>query len=46
MRAWSQAYRNDGLVGIGVHTPELSFEHEIGRARQATTERGRATRSA
>ena len=28
VRAWSQAYRDDGLVVIGVHTPEFSFEHE------------------
>jgi thiol-disulfide isomerase/thioredoxin len=40
VRAWSQAYRNDGLVVIGVHTPEFSFEHETDRVRQATTERG------
>ena len=39
VRAWSQAYRNDGLVVIGVHTPEFSFEHEVGRVRQAITER-------
>jgi thiol-disulfide isomerase/thioredoxin len=39
VRAWSQAYRNDGLVVIGVHTPEFSFEHEIERVRQATKER-------
>ena len=39
VRAWSQAYRNDGLVVIGVHTPEFSFEHEIDRVRQATIER-------
>jgi len=39
VRAWSQAYRNDGLVVIGVHTPEFSFEHEIDRVRQATKER-------
>jgi thiol-disulfide isomerase/thioredoxin len=39
IRAWSQAYRDDGLVVIGVHTPEFSFEHEIGRVRQAATER-------
>jgi thiol-disulfide isomerase/thioredoxin len=39
VRAWSQAYRNDGLVVIGVHTPEFSFEHEIDRVRQATTAR-------
>src|SRR5205823_1654718 len=40
VRAWSQAYRNDGLVVIGVHTPEFSFEHQIDLVRQATTERG------
>jgi thiol-disulfide isomerase/thioredoxin len=40
VRAWSKAYRDDGLVVIGVHTPEFSFEHEIDRVRQATKERG------
>ena len=40
VRAWSQAYRNDGLVVIGVHTPEFSFEHEIDLVRRATKERG------
>jgi thiol-disulfide isomerase/thioredoxin len=40
IRAWSQAYRDDGLVVIGVHTPEFSFEHDIDRVRQATTQRG------
>jgi thiol-disulfide isomerase/thioredoxin len=39
IRAWSQAYRSDGLVVIGVHTPEFSFEHEIDRVRRATKER-------
>ena len=39
VRAWSQAYRNDGLIVIGVHTPEFSFEHEIDGVRQATRER-------
>ena len=39
VRAWSQAYRNDGLVVIGVHTPEFSFEHDIDRVRQATRDR-------
>src|SRR5437016_14654941 len=40
LRASSQAYRNDGLVVIGIHTPEFSFEHEIDLVRQATRERG------
>jgi thiol-disulfide isomerase/thioredoxin len=39
VRTWSQAYRDDGLVVIGVHTPEFSFEHEIDRVRTATKER-------
>jgi hypothetical protein len=39
VRAWSQAYRDDGLVVIGVHTPEFSFEHEFDGVRQATKER-------
>ena len=39
VRAWSQAYRDDGLVVIGVHTPEFSFEHEIDGVRRATEER-------
>ena len=39
VRAWSQAYRDEGLVVIGVHTPEFSFEHEIDRVQRATEER-------
>jgi thiol-disulfide isomerase/thioredoxin len=39
VRAWSQAYRDDGLIVIGVHTPEFSFEHEIDRVQLATKER-------
>jgi thiol-disulfide isomerase/thioredoxin len=40
VRAWSEAYRQDGLVVIGVHTPEFSFEHEIDLVREAVKERG------
>jgi thiol-disulfide isomerase/thioredoxin len=39
VRAWSHAYQDDGLIVIGVHTPEFSFEHEIDRVRQAAKER-------
>jgi thiol-disulfide isomerase/thioredoxin len=39
VRAWSRAYRDDGLVVIGVHTPEFSFEHDIDGVRRATEER-------
>jgi thiol-disulfide isomerase/thioredoxin len=40
VRAWSQAYRDDGLVVVGVHTPEFSFEHDIDGVRRAIEERG------
>src|SRR3954464_7864681 len=39
VRAWSQAYRDDGLIVVGVHTPEFTFEHDIGGVRRATEER-------
>jgi hypothetical protein len=39
VRAWSRAYGDDGLVVIGVHTPEFSFEHDIDGVRRATRER-------
>ena len=39
VRAWSNAYRDDGLIVIGVHTPEFTFEHEFELVRQATKER-------
>jgi thiol-disulfide isomerase/thioredoxin len=39
VRAWSHAYRDDGLIVIGVHTPEFSFEHDIDAVRRATQER-------
>src|SRR4051812_13111105 len=39
VRAWSQAYRDEGLVVIGVHTPEFSFEHELDGVQRATEER-------
>jgi thiol-disulfide isomerase/thioredoxin len=39
VRAWSRAYRDDGLIVIGVHTPEFSFEHDVDGVRRATAER-------
>jgi thiol-disulfide isomerase/thioredoxin len=39
VRAWAQAYRDDGLVVIGVHTPEFSFEHDVDGVRRAIEER-------
>ena len=35
-RAWAQAYKNSGLVVIGVHTPEFAFEHDLDNVRRAT----------
>ena len=40
IRAWWEAYRDDGLIVIGVHTPEFSFEHELDPVRRATLDRG------
>jgi thiol-disulfide isomerase/thioredoxin len=40
IRGWSQAYRDDGLVVIGVHTPEFGFEQDVDLVRRATAERG------
>ncbi|GAB4058177.1 thioredoxin family protein [Catellatospora paridis] len=39
VRAWSQAYRDDGLVVVGVHTPEFSFERDSDLIRQAVAAR-------
>jgi thiol-disulfide isomerase/thioredoxin len=35
VRAWSRAYRDDGLLVLGVHTPEFTFEHDIDLVRRA-----------
>jgi thiol-disulfide isomerase/thioredoxin len=35
VRAWSLKYRDRGLVVIGVHTPEFSFEHDVDNVRWA-----------
>jgi thiol-disulfide isomerase/thioredoxin len=35
VRAWAEKYSGDGLVVIGVHTPEFSFEHNADNVRQA-----------
>jgi thiol-disulfide isomerase/thioredoxin len=35
LRAWTEKYKNDGLVVIGAHTPEFSFEHQIDNVRWA-----------
>jgi thiol-disulfide isomerase/thioredoxin len=38
VRAWSENYADQGLVVVGVHTPEFSFEHEGENARRALAE--------
>ena len=38
-RAWSHRYRDQGLVTIGVHTPEFKFEHDLDNVRWAVDAR-------
>jgi thiol-disulfide isomerase/thioredoxin len=35
VRAWAEKYRDQGLVVIGVHTPEFPFEHDVDNVRRA-----------
>jgi thiol-disulfide isomerase/thioredoxin len=35
LRAWAQRYRDQGLVVLGVHTPEFDFEHDLDYVHQA-----------
>lgn len=35
VRAWSEKYRTDGLVVIGVHTPEFAVERDLDSIRRA-----------
>jgi len=35
VRAWAAKYADHGLVVIGVHTPEFSFEHNLDNVRRA-----------
>ena len=39
VRAWSRAYRDEGLIVLGVHTPEFGFEHELEGVRRAIATR-------
>ena len=36
IRAWAEKYKGDGLVMIGVQTPEFEFEANLDNVRQAT----------
>ena len=40
VKAWDAAYRDDGLVIVGVHTPEFAFEREPDNVRRAVREHG------
>jgi cytochrome c biogenesis protein CcdA/thiol-disulfide isomerase/thioredoxin len=35
LKSWYAQYRKDGLVIVGVHTPEFAFEHEFSNVRKA-----------
>jgi thiol-disulfide isomerase/thioredoxin len=38
VRAWAQKYEDQGLVVVGVHTPEFPFERDVDNVRQAATD--------
>jgi thiol-disulfide isomerase/thioredoxin len=40
VRAWAEKYRDQGLVVIGVHTPEFEFEKDAENVRRAVTAMG------
>lgn len=40
VRAWAEKYKDKGLIVIGVHTPEFSFEKDVANVRRAMKEMG------
>lgn len=40
VEAWYQRYKDDGLVVVGVHTPEFAFEHVVGNVKAAAASLG------
>ena len=38
VRAWAEKYEDQGLVVIGVHTPEFPFERDVDNVRRAATD--------
>jgi len=38
VRAWAEKYKGQGLVVIGVHSPEFSFERDVDNVRQEAAE--------
>jgi len=42
VRAWAEKYKDQGLVVVGVHTPEFAFEKKVENIRQAIARFGLA----
>jgi cytochrome c biogenesis protein CcdA/thiol-disulfide isomerase/thioredoxin len=40
LKRWDERYRSEGLVILGVHTPEFAFEHDLGNVRVAVRRLG------
>jgi cytochrome c biogenesis protein CcdA/thiol-disulfide isomerase/thioredoxin len=40
LKAWYARYHRDGLVIVGVHTPEFAFEHVVSNVERAVQEHG------
>ena len=40
VRAWAARYKEQGLVVIGVHTPEFTFEEDVDNVRRSAQESG------
>jgi cytochrome c biogenesis protein CcdA/thiol-disulfide isomerase/thioredoxin len=40
LKAWYEKYKGDGLVIIGVHTPEFAFEKSLANVQKAVTDLG------
>jgi thiol-disulfide isomerase/thioredoxin len=38
VRAWAEKYKSQGLVVIGVHSPEFPFEHDVDNVRRESKE--------
>ena len=38
VRAWAEKYEDQGLVVVGVHTPEFPFEHDVDNVREAASD--------
>jgi hypothetical protein len=38
VRAWAERYADQGLIVIGVHTPEFPFERDVDNVRRAATD--------